>query len=108
MSGSADAWRKRRLPRADGLHKMPLAHYTVAPDLRIPVRTAPAPRLPASPVRPDTLVGGAGLGGVLLASSGFPGIGYLCLGAAAFSTVIIVRFMRRADADDKILVDEPS
>ena len=54
------------------------------------------------------MVGGAALGGVLLASTGFPGIGYLCLGVAAFSTVIILRFMRRADADDKILVDEPS
>jgi len=54
------------------------------------------------------MVGGAALGGVLLASTGFPGIGYLCLGVTAFSTVIILRFMRRADADDKILVDEPS
>ena len=51
------------------------------------------------------LVGGAALGGVLLASSGFPGIGYLCLGVTAFSTVIILRFMRRADADAKIAVD---
>ncbi len=40
-------------------------------------------------------VGGAALGGVLLAASGFPGIGYLCLGAAAFSAVVIVLFMRR-------------
>ncbi len=44
------------------------------------------------------LVGGAALGGILLASNGFPGIGYLCLGVAAFSTVIIVLFMRQADA----------
>ena len=40
-------------------------------------------------------VGGAALGGVLLAASGFPGIGYLCLGAAAFSAVVIALFMRR-------------
>ncbi len=40
-------------------------------------------------------VGGAALGGVLLAASGFPGIGYLCLGAAAFASVVIVLFMRR-------------
>ena len=40
-------------------------------------------------------VGGAALGGVLLAASGFPGVGYLCLGAAAFSAVIIGLFMRR-------------
>ena len=43
-------------------------------------------------------VGGAALGGILLASSGFPGIGFLCLGVAAFSTVVIVLFMRQADA----------
>lgn len=43
------------------------------------------------------LVGGAALGGVLLASSGYPGIGYLCLGVAAFSTVIIILFMRKSD-----------
>ncbi|MDA0262707.1 MAG: MFS transporter [Chloroflexi bacterium] len=40
-------------------------------------------------------VGGAAIGGVLLAASGFPGIGYLCLGAAVFSTVVIAIFMRR-------------
>ncbi len=40
-------------------------------------------------------VGGAALGGVLLAASGFPGVGYLCLGAAAFSAVVIALFMRR-------------
>lgn len=40
-------------------------------------------------------VGGAALGGVLLATSGFPGVGYLSLGAAAFSAVIIILFMRR-------------
>jgi predicted MFS family arabinose efflux permease len=43
------------------------------------------------------LVGGSALGGVLLASSGFRGIGYLCLGVAAFSTVIIILFMRKSD-----------
>ncbi len=43
-------------------------------------------------------VGGAALGGVLLASGGFPGIGYLCLGVAAFSTVIIILFMWRSDS----------
>ena len=40
-------------------------------------------------------VGGAALGGLLLAASGFPGGGYLCLGAAAFSAVVIALFMRR-------------
>ncbi|MCH8801994.1 MAG: MFS transporter [Chloroflexi bacterium] len=39
-------------------------------------------------------VGGAALGGVLLAASGFPGIGYLSLGAVVGSAVIIVLFMR--------------
>jgi predicted MFS family arabinose efflux permease len=48
-------------------------------------------------------VGGAALGGVLLAASGFPGIGYLCLGAVAFSAVVIMVFMRRAGADAKLL-----
>ena len=39
-------------------------------------------------------VGGAAMGGVLLAASGFPGIGYLSLGAVIGSAVIIVLFMR--------------
>ncbi len=39
--------------------------------------------------------GGAALGGVLLAVIGFPGIGYLCLGAGAISAVVIALFMRR-------------
>ena len=39
-------------------------------------------------------VGGAAIGGYLLAASGFPGIGYLCLGAIAFSVVVIVFFLR--------------
>ena len=39
-------------------------------------------------------VGGAALGGYLLAAGGFPGVGYLCLGAVAFSVVIIVFFLR--------------
>ncbi|NQW22176.1 MAG: MFS transporter [SAR202 cluster bacterium] len=41
-------------------------------------------------------VGGAAIGGVVLAASGFPGIGYLCLGAAIFSSVVITLFMRKA------------
>ena len=41
-------------------------------------------------------VGGSALGGVLLAASGFPGVGYLCLGAVAFSVVIIAMFIREA------------
>ena len=40
-------------------------------------------------------VGGAALGGVLLAASGFPGVGYLCLGAVAFSALVIGLFMRQ-------------
>ena len=39
-------------------------------------------------------VGGAALGGVLLAASGFPGVGYLSLGAAVFSVLVIALFMR--------------
>ncbi len=39
-------------------------------------------------------VGGAALGGYLLAAGGFPGIGYLCLGAVAFSVFVIVFFLR--------------
>jgi len=41
------------------------------------------------------MVGGAAVGGVLLAASGFPGVGSLCLGAAAFSAVVIALFMRK-------------
>ena len=40
-------------------------------------------------------VGGAAIGGVLLAASGFPGVGYLCLGATAFSALVIALFMRQ-------------
>ncbi|MEE8465897.1 MAG: MFS transporter [Dehalococcoidia bacterium] len=40
-------------------------------------------------------VGGAALGGVLLAAAGFPGVGYLCLGAVGFSAVAIALFMRQ-------------
>ena len=40
-------------------------------------------------------VGGAAIGGVLLATSGFPGVGYLCLGATAFSALVIALFMRQ-------------
>ncbi len=43
-------------------------------------------------------VGGAALGGVLLAASGFPGVGYLCLGAVAFSALVIGLFMRQSDS----------
>ena len=39
-------------------------------------------------------VGGAALGGYLLAAGGFPGVGYLCLGAVVFSVVVIVFFLR--------------
>ena len=45
-------------------------------------------------------VGGAALGGVLLAANGFPGVGYLCLGAAAFSAVVIALFMRRTNTQE--------
>lgn len=40
-------------------------------------------------------VGGAAIGGVLLATSGCPGVGYLCLGATAFSALVIALFMRQ-------------
>ena len=53
-------------------------------------------------------VGGAAVGGVLLAASGFPGVGYLCLGAVAVCAVVIAVFMRGASADAKIPLDEPS
>ena len=43
-------------------------------------------------------VGGAALGGVFLAAGGFPGVGYLSLGAAAFSAVIMVLFMRQSNS----------
>jgi len=52
-------------------------------------------------------VGGAALGGLLLAAVGFPGIGYLCLGAAVVSAVVIILFLREATSDAKLLVDEP-
>jgi len=50
-------------------------------------------------------VGGAALGGLLLAVSGFPGIGYLCLGAVVLSAVVIVVFMRSAVAGATLLPD---
>ncbi len=53
-------------------------------------------------------VGGAALGGLLLAATGFPGIGYLCLGAVVFSALAIIFFLREATADAKLLVDESS
>ena len=40
-------------------------------------------------------VGGAAIGGVLLATGGFPAVGYLCLGAVVFSSVAIALFMRQ-------------
>lgn len=43
-------------------------------------------------------VGGAALGGALLAASGFPGVGYLCLGAVVFSALVIGLFMRQPRA----------
>ena len=45
-------------------------------------------------------VGGAAMGGVLLAASGFPGVGYLCLGAVVFSAVVIALFMRRTNTQE--------
>jgi len=39
-------------------------------------------------------VAGAALGGVLLTAGGFPGVGFLCLGAVVGSAVIIALFMR--------------
>ena len=45
-------------------------------------------------------VGGAAMGGALLAASGFPGVGYLCLGAAVFSAVVIGLFMRRTNTQE--------
>ena len=51
-------------------------------------------------------VGGAALGGLLLAFSGFPGIGYLCLGTVVFSAVVIVVFMRSAGAGATLLPDD--
>ncbi len=50
-------------------------------------------------------VGGAALGGLLLAVSGFPGIGYLCLGAVVVSAVVIVVFTRSAVAGATLLPD---
>ncbi len=41
-------------------------------------------------------VGGAALGGVLLAATGFPGVGYLCLAVGGVSALIIALFMRQA------------
>jgi predicted MFS family arabinose efflux permease len=51
-------------------------------------------------------VGGAALGGLLLAFSGFPGIGYLCLGTVVFSAVVIVVFMRSKGAGATLLPDD--
>ena len=46
---------------------------------------------------------GAAVGGVLLAWFGFPGIGYLCLGTVAVSSLISALFMREAGA--KLIID---
>ena len=35
------------------------------------------------------------IGGGLLATGGFPAVGYLCLGAVVFSSVAIALFMRQ-------------
>jgi len=48
---------------------------------------------------------GAGIGGVLLASFGFPGIGYLCLTTVAVSSVISAFFMRESKAAEKFTAD---
>jgi len=45
-------------------------------------------------------VGGAAMGGVLLATGGFPGVGYLCLGTVVFSAVVIALFMRRTNTQE--------
>ncbi len=74
----------------------------VAPNNRLPTHGIPlvdnrAPPRADPPKPPNWLgVGGAAIGGVLLAASGFPGVGYLCLGATAFSALVIALFMRQA------------
>ncbi len=52
-------------------------------------------------------IGGAAMGGLLLAVGGFSGIGYLCLGVVVFSVVVIVFFLRESASSAKLLVDEP-
>ncbi|MDA1127601.1 MAG: MFS transporter [Chloroflexi bacterium] len=52
-------------------------------------------------------VEGAALGGVMLAAVGFPGVGYLCLGAVLFSAVVITLFMRQPHANAKLSSHEP-
>lgn len=41
-------------------------------------------------------MGGAALGGVLLAAIGFPGVGYLCLAMGGVSALVIASFMRQS------------
>tara|TARA_B100001964_G_C14161644_1_gene567009 strand:+ start:404 stop:1180 length:777 start_codon:yes stop_codon:yes gene_type:complete len=48
---------------------------------------------------------GAAIGGILLASFGFPGIGYLCLGTVAVSSVISALFMKESVVGAKLAVD---
>ncbi|HAA94672.1 MAG TPA: hypothetical protein DCE26_03170, partial [Dehalococcoidia bacterium] len=50
-------------------------------------------------------VAGAAMGGALLATTGFAGIGYLCLGAAVFSLLVIALFMRPETAGAGLLVE---
>ena len=45
------------------------------------------------------LVGGAGLGGLLLANTGYQGIGYMCLALGVISAVVAARFIRRPAAE---------
>jgi hypothetical protein len=55
-------------------------------------QATPAGRLGAS--NQTGAVGGAAIGGYLLAAGGSPGVGYLCPGAVAFLVVVIVFFLR--------------
>ncbi|MBO18923.1 MAG: hypothetical protein CL732_00090 [Chloroflexi bacterium] len=50
-------------------------------------------------------VAGAAMGGALLATTGFAGIGYLCLGAAVFSLLVIALFMRPETAGAGLLAE---
>lgn len=45
------------------------------------------------------LVGGAGLGGLLLANTGYPGIGYMCLALGLISAAVAAWFIRRPSVE---------
>ena len=58
--------------------------------------------------KPRNFARGAAFGGVLLALTGFPGIGYLCVGTVLVSAVITNLYLRETGASAKLSADGSS